>query len=153
MIELHTFGPIDLGAIGDAAGAVARADLELYGIDHFRPSYTALVFFNDAAVTTANASPRRRSYAGSFSIFGHAECLGDEGHCTVHAETRRFDTRPSHPLTRAFKRVLVTDALARLGRARALTVTIVVACDPAAADYEADGPLFDCRGVQLTTFG
>ncbi len=57
MIELHTFGPIDLGALNDAGGGVARADLELYGIDHFRPSYTALVFFNDAAVTTANAEP------------------------------------------------------------------------------------------------
>jgi tyrosinase len=148
MIELHTFGPIAL----DDTGPFERADLELYGIDHFRPSYTALVFFNDRTVTAANASPRRRGYAGSFSIFGHAECLGDEGHCAVHADTRRFDSRPSHPLTRAFKRVLVTDALRRLGRARALTVTLVVACDPAAADYEADGPLFSCSGVQLTTF-
>ncbi|MDO8186928.1 hypothetical protein Q5424_06925 [Conexibacter sp. JD483] len=153
MIELHTFGPIDLGELNGAGGAVARADLELYGIDHFRPSYTALVFFNDAAVTARNASARRRSYAGSFSIFGHAECLGDEGHCAVSAETRRFDTRPSHPLTRAFKRVVVTAALARLRSARTLTVTLVVACDPATDDYEADGPLFDCRGVQLTTFG
>ncbi len=149
MIELHSFGPIELDVDGD----LARADLEVYGIDHFRPSYTALVFFNDAGVTARNASPRRRSYAGSFSIFGHAECLGDEGHCAVHADARRFDSRPSHPLTRAFKRVVVTDAVRALGRARTLTVTIVVACDPAASDYEADGPLFDCRGVQLTAFG
>lgn len=149
MRELHTFGPIELGDLG---AAPARADLELYGIDHFRPSYTALVFFNDSGVTAENASDRRRSYAGSFSIFGHAECLGDDGHCAVHADARRFDSRPSHPLTRAFKRVVVTDAVRALASARTLTVTIVAGCDPAASDYEADGPLFACEGVQLTTF-
>lgn len=149
MLELHTFGPIPC----DVPADLSRADLELYGIDHFRPSYTALVFFNDPDVTTRNASDRRRSYAGSFSIFGHQECSGDAGHCEVHAHLRRFDSRPSHPLTRAFKRVVVTDALRRVARARTLTITLVVACAPADDDYEADGPLLALDGVQLTTFG
>lgn len=149
MPELHTFGPIDC----DVPRALSRADLEFYGIDHFRPSYTALVFFNDPGVTARNASERRRSYAGSFSIFGHRECSGDPGHCEVHGHLRRFDSRPSHPLTRAFKRVVVTDALRRVARARTLTITLVVACAPADEGYDADGALLSLDGVQLTTFG
>ena len=43
MSELHVFGPIAHGA----DRSMFRADLELYGINHFRPSYVGLVFFND----------------------------------------------------------------------------------------------------------
>lgn len=147
MPELYEFGPIPF----DVPSDTVRADLEFYGIDHFRPSYIAHIFFNDPRVTAANASERRRSHAGSFAIFGHRECSGDEGHCEVHSHLRRFDDRPSHPLTRAFKRVVVTDALRRVARARSLTVTVIVTCAPEDADY-GDAPLLSVEGVQLTTF-
>lgn len=148
MAELHTFGP----AKNPAGDSFARADLEFYGINHFRPSFVARIFFNDPDVTLDNAAMDRDSYAGQFAIFGHQRCSGDEGHCDVHVDARRFDERPSHPLTRAFKRVIVTDALRRCHDLPELTITVVVTCDPdeLAEDQQ---PLLDFQGMQLTTFG
>jgi hypothetical protein len=146
--ERHVLGPIEL----PEEHAFGRADLEIYGINHFRPSYTALVFFNDPKLRTSSASRDRPGYAGSFSIFGHARCSGDEGHCTVHDHLRRFDDRPSHPLTRAFKRVTVTAALRDVyaGGAREVTITLIVAApeDP----EHASASLFECQGMQIATF-
>ena len=147
MIERHTFGPFQHGA----KPSMARADLEFYGINHFRPSFVARIFFNDSDVDAESASDDRPSYAGSFAIFGHPTCFGGEGHCVVHEHTRRFDDRPSHPLTKAFKRVPVTDALRRCLDTTELTVTVVVSTDPAATMPE-EGSLFDIEGMQLTTF-
>ena len=146
MSELHVFGPIAHGA----DRSMFRADLELYGINHFRPSYVGLVFFNDPEADPDNASEDRASYAGRFAIFGHQSCSGDEGHCVVHEHLRRFDDRPSHPLTRAFKRVIVTDALRRC-LDEELTISIVVSADPKAA-MEFEGPLLDLQGMQISTF-
>ena|SRR5436190_11517303 len=148
MPEKHVFGPIS----HSATAALARADLEFYRINHYRPSFTALIFFNDPDVNENNAARDRASYAGSFSIFGHQRCVGSEGHCEVHVAARRFDDRPSHPLTRAFKRVIVTDALQRAtAGGDQLTITVIAVEDPN-ADLEYEGPLLDLEGMQLTTF-
>lgn len=147
MVEKYEFGPIDLAVDPE----FSRADLEFYGIDHFRPSYVAEIFFNDPDVNEDSVDDERPSYAGRFAIFGHARCLGDEGHCEVPEEPRRFDDRPSHPLTRAFKRVVVTDAVRKLTGADQLEVTVIVTTAPdAEGDYE--GPLLSFKGLQLTTF-
>lgn len=147
MPEKQVFGPIEIEVPED----LARADLEFYRIDHFRPSYVAQVFFNDPDVTEESAGEEREGYAGRFAIFGHDRCVGDEGHCEVHEHLRRFDDRPSHPLTRAFKRVVVTEALGRLGTASELTITVIATTAP---DDEGDHPepLLSFEGLQLTTF-
>jgi hypothetical protein len=147
MAERHVYGPIEF----TVSDAMTRADLEFYGIDHFRPSYVALVFFNDPDVNEANADEERASYAGRFAIFGHQRCVGDEGHCEVHDHLRRFDDRPSHPLTRAFKRVPVTEALRRLAGAGQLTITVIAAASPdEVGDYPE--PLLSFEGLKLTMF-
>ncbi len=147
MAEKHVFGPVAV----DVPLDLSRADLELYGIDHFRPSYAALVFLNDPDVDVDNASEDRESYAGRFAIFGHQRCSGDEGHCEVHERLRRFDDRPSHPLTRAFKRVVITDALRRQASGGEVTVTVIVSADPRETGGGA-GPLLSLEGMQITTF-
>ena len=147
MIERYVYGPFAHGA----SSSMTRADLEFYGINHFRPSYLARIFFNDPDVDADSASEERPSYAGSFAIFGHPTCFGSEGHCEVHEESRRFDDRPSHPLTRAFKRVVVTDPLRRCLDQPELTITIIASCAPDATMPE-EGPLLDLNGLQLTTF-
>ena len=143
LTERHELGPFAVAETAD----VERADLELYGIDHFCPSYTALVFLNAAKVPTKELTDTHESYAGSFSILGHQRCSGDEGHCTTHAHLRRFDDRPSHPLTRAFKRVLITDALRRAGTVE--TVTLIVS---AVVEEKQAKPLFSAEGAQIATF-
>ena len=147
MIERYVFGPVR----HDASPAMSRADLEFYGINHFRPSFVARIFFNDPDVDAESASEDRATYAGSFAIFGHPTCFGGEGHCEVPEQSRRFDDRPSHPLTRAFKRVVVTEALRRCLDKAELTIYVIATSSPDATMPE-DGPLLDLEGLQLTTF-
>lgn len=147
MAERYHFGPFRHGASSD----FVRADLEFYGINHFRPTYVASIFFNDPDVIPEDAKDKRASYAGNFAVFGHATCYGSDGHCEVTERSRRFDNRPSHPLTRAFKRVTVTDALRKaMEQGEELTVTIIADCgdDP----LEDQTPLLDFNGLQLVTF-
>jgi hypothetical protein len=147
VIERYVFGPMRHNAVA----SLSRADLEFYGINHFRPSYLARIFFNDPDVNAESASEDRPSYAGSFAIFGHPTCVGGEGHCEVHEQRRRFDDRPSHPLTRAFKRVVITDALRRILDQPELVITIIASCDPDATIPDG-GPLLEFEGLQLATF-
>jgi hypothetical protein len=143
--EQRRVGPVELPEVTD----FTRADLEIYGMNHFRPSFTVHVYLN--APDTNDLDPSHESYAGSFSIFGHQRCSGDEGHCEVHDHLRRFDDRPSHPLTRAFKRVIVTDALRRvLQTTREVTLTFVVLTAGPVPERE---QLLDYQGLQIATFG
>lgn len=129
-----------------------KAHLEIYGIDHFRPSYDAQVFFNDPEVTAESASEERATYAGGFAIFGHATCYGGEDHCAVPSQLGRFEVQRSHPLTKAFKRFDVTTALRTVAEVGdAIDITIVVASDYN-EETELAGPLFSCQGMQLVTF-
>jgi hypothetical protein len=145
--ERRDFGPVELSEHLD----FSRADLEIYGINHFRPSYTAHVYLNAPASGELEVS--HDSYAGSFSIFGHGRCYGSEGHCEAHSHIRRFDDRPSHPLTRAFKRVVITEALRRTLQTgtRQLTVTFVVVA-PDEDLPPGREPVLDFQGLQVTTF-
>ena len=148
MVEKKVFERVEHQIEGD----FARADLEIYGINHFRPSFTVRVFFNDPEVTEEDCREDRPSFAGRFSVFGHAECAGDDDHCHAPTAYRRFDDRPTHPLTRAFRRVVVTDALkAALAGAEDETVTITLVAGTA-GDDEVEGPLMDFEGMSLTTF-
>ena len=65
MPETHQYGPIQHGA----PARFSRADLEFYSINHFRPSYTALIYFNDAEVNEHNATLSRPSFAGQLLDF------------------------------------------------------------------------------------
>jgi len=90
-----------------------RADLEFHGVDHSKASFEGRLFINnpDAGPGTPTDDD---SYAGSFWIFGHGGCAGDEGHCEPVAERRPFDFRPEHQLTAVSKRVMITGKLQAL---------------------------------------
>lgn len=148
MIEKRTFGPV----AHNIARPYTRADLEIYGINTFRPSYTVHVFFNDPSVKDLDKPEERATYAGRLSVFGHPRCVGDEGHCHVPDSIRRFDTRPSHPLTRAFRRVIVTEALrTAIEAGRELTITFLAGADADKNDIEGKY-LFSFKGLQIVTF-
>jgi hypothetical protein len=101
-----------------------RADLAFYGVDHSGPSFEARIFLNspEADLTTPRDDA---SYAGSFTIFGHAGCAGDVGHCDVPTGPKDpFDRRPPHALTPQIKTVIVTKAL-RAIPVDQLTITVV----------------------------
>jgi hypothetical protein len=155
MAEKYVYGPFDHGATRD----FSRAHLEFYGINHFRPTFTARIYFNDTKVTPKNADEKRQSYAGKFAMLGHETCYGDEGHCDVpETPPRRFDDRPSHPLTPAYRRVVVTNALKRaIRKGKKLTVTVIVDSQrpfkpPADKKHDHAERLFEIKGMQLVTY-
>jgi tyrosinase len=146
-MQRYVSAPIDNPAAGDHP--FDRADLVFYGVDHSGPSFEARVYLNlhDADVTTGHDHP---AYAGSFTIFGHAGCAGDEGHCDVPTGPRDpFDRRPPHGLTGQTRTVIVTDALKRVPDAQ--VVVTVVAVRPGAEGAAAtDALAFD--SFRLLTF-
>jgi hypothetical protein len=108
----------------DGGAALQRADLVFYGVDHSGPSFEARVYFNQDSLDVS--TPRDAdTFAGSFTVFGHAGCAGDAGHCDVPTHPRDpFDRRPPHHLTRQTKTVIVTDALRRVSETE-LTISVI----------------------------
>jgi hypothetical protein len=145
MVDRFTSKPIDLP---DAEPPVVRADLLFYGLDHSGASYEARIFF-DARDVDESAGPDHPAYVGSFFIFGHGGCFGDEGHCDLPAERDPFDLRPPHQLEPAARIVTVTDPVARLigaGR-KQITVTVV-----AHAAEQQDNNVLTFDTVRLATY-
>ena len=148
MIEVHNFKPFTPGFNLD----FKRADVEIYGINHFRPSYSGLVFINAGEIHAGDLETDTVPCAGRFAVFGHEDCLGDEGHC--HPSTpQRFDPRRSHPLTHAFKRIVVTEPLREaLSESDLLQITIVASDGNDDVAEDGDPQLFVCQGLQVVTF-
>ena len=124
--------PIDNPA-RDGQPPFQRADLIFYGVDHSGPSFEARVYFNDPEVDESTARDAD-SFAGSFTVFGHGGCAGDEGHCEVPQGPRDpFDRRPPHALTPQTKTVVVTEALRRISDPKLVIGVVAVGPGP-------DGP-------------
>ena len=148
MIERRVFGPFNHGI----SEPFTRADLEVYSINTFRPSYVVHVIFNDTKVANLENIEEHPGYGGRFSVFGHPQCVGDDMHCHVPLTTRRFDDRPSHPLTPAFRRVVVTEALRlAVSKGKRLTITLVASATANKKDIEGDY-LLETSGLQLVTY-
>jgi hypothetical protein len=129
--------PIYVGALDPDA---KRYDIEFHDVDHAGASYEGRVYLDnpDADEKTGYEDP---SYAGSYHIFGHGGCLGDEGHCEVKPR-RRYDPRPAHPLTKAKKVVRANDALKRAVESdKNVTVTVVPIIEP--LPYKVDAKYTD----------
>jgi tyrosinase len=111
-----------------------RADLEFHGVDHAKASFEARLFINNAGAGP-DTPTTDESYAGSFWIFGHGGCAGDEGHCEPPRERRPFDLRPEHQLIPVSKRVMITDKLRELVQpGERFTVRIVPYVRPGSAE-------------------
>lgn len=110
-----------------ARGEFTRADAVFYGVEHRGPSFEALVFLNASEADIATPLDLEHGFAGSFVVFGHGGCYGDDGHCHVPAAPRDpFDSRPPHGLIPQTKMVDVTDALKRpRDTAEVVTVTVL----------------------------
>jgi tyrosinase len=113
---------IGLGTLDDN---YSRADIEFHGLDHSGASYEGRVYLNNPDANEDTGRSPEAGYAGSYHIFGHGGCLGDEGHCEVKPR-RRYDPRSAHPLTPARKVVICTDAVRRAAQSGGeVTVTVV----------------------------
>lgn len=103
-----------------------RIDLELRGVDHSAGSYAVRVFVNDTDADAETAVDGNAAYAGSFYVFGHGPCLGDEGHCDVRTgPINPYDYRLPHQLTPQYHRLQMTDTVRGGGVDGTFTVTLV----------------------------
>jgi tyrosinase len=102
-----------------------RADIEFEGLDHSGSTYEGRVFVNNLAADAGTDPSADNGYAGSYYIFGHGGCYGDEGHCDVVPRSP-YDPRPPHGLWPTRKVVVATDAVKRaVAAGESLTVTVV----------------------------
>ena len=134
---------------------LSRADLTFYGLDHSGPSYQVRVFFNNPGAGPDTPLHAGEGFAGTFSVFAHGGCFGDEGHCDVRAPVSAFDRRPPSQLVPITRALTVTGAIRDLIRRElgSVTVTAVPIVRPSAlatADQAADVLVVD--QVALHTF-
>jgi hypothetical protein len=113
---------IDLAELGED---FVRADIEFHGVDHAGSSYEGRVFVNNPDAGPDTEPSDDSGYAGSFYIFGHGGCYGDEGHCDVRPRDP-YDPRPPHELWPTRKVVIATEAIRRAVQAGStMTITVV----------------------------
>jgi hypothetical protein len=113
----------------DPGHRICRVDLVLYGIDPGGESYEGRIFIGRKP--PAGAGPDHPSYAGSFYVFGHGECWGEEGHCDVPTERDEFDLRLPHHLEPHLAIVTVTDHIRELIDAGDTEAAVTVAAHTA----------------------
>jgi tyrosinase len=115
----------------DPAHDFHRADLVFHGLDHSGPTYEGRIFLGAKRGIKHGAGVDHPAYAGSFYLFGHGSCHGDEGHCDVPTDRDPFDLRLPHHLEPAVQIVTVTDAVKRLvGEGRTAAAATVFAHGP-----------------------
>jgi hypothetical protein len=108
-----------------------RADLRLLGVDVKVPTYEGRVFINYTSANLDTPTDLEHGYVGSYGIFGHPACLGDEGHCDVHTQRLKFDVIPYRLVPEDIS-ITITDKLKSLARPTSdFTVTICpIVCPP-----------------------
>jgi hypothetical protein len=128
-----------------------RADIEFLGVDHAGSSYEGRVFLNNPTATDQTARSPESGYAGSYFIFGHGGCLGDEGHCDVKPRDP-FDPRPGHPLTPARKVLIATQALRRILPTSDVTVTVVPVIRSVGPKSADDENIIEVEAIRIVTY-
>lgn len=107
---------------------VSRVDIEFRQVDDSGASFEGRVFLNNPEADEDTEPNPENGYAGSFFIFGHGGCFGDEGHCEVDTERPfdPYDPRRSHPMTPVETSVEATEAVRRTASEGGdITVTVV----------------------------
>jgi hypothetical protein len=98
----------------DPEHSIDRVDLAFHGVDHSSATYEARIFIGAPRNLRRDVGVGHPSYAGSFYVFGHDRCYGEEGHCEVPEERDPFDLRLPHHLEPEVEVVTVTAAIERL---------------------------------------
>ncbi|MGO8884147.1 MAG: hypothetical protein ACLPUO_02465 [Streptosporangiaceae bacterium] len=139
-------------SLADIDRDFSRADIEFHELDHSGASFEGRVFLNNADADENTDTTAASGYAGSFHVFGHGGCFGDEGHCDV-LPRRTYDPRAAHPLTPAVKVVIATEAVnAALGAdSETITVTVVPVVTSLTEKCGADNVL-SFESVRIVTY-
>lgn len=130
----------------------SRADIEFEGLDHAGSSYEGRVFLNNPDADGDTEPTEENGYAGSFYIFGHGGCFGDEGHCDV-APRPAYDPRPPHSLWPTRKVVVATEAIRRAAAAGpTMTLTVVPVITSTTDNVPEDEEVLKFEVVSVITY-
>jgi hypothetical protein len=133
----------------DPAHGFDRIDLAFYGVDHSSATYEGRIFIGAPRNLGRDTGADHPAYAGSFYVFGHDRCFGDEGHCDVPGERDPFDFRLPHHLEPATEIVTVTAAVERLlGAGKRKAAVDVIARGPKGDTVQA----LDFTRLRLLTY-
>lgn len=128
MVDRFHSKPLELP---DPDHSFDRVDLVFYDVDHSSATYEARIFIGAPRNLKRDAGADHPAYAGSFFVFGHDRCYGEEGHCRVPEERDPFDLRLPHHLEPEPEIVTVTDAVRRLAEGGKRKAAVdVIACGP-----------------------
>jgi hypothetical protein len=153
--------PLEIPDPADAE--VARVDLQVFGVGHREGSYEVRIFLGRPDADADTAPDADHGYAGSYYVFGHGGCVGDEMHCHIpDGPSHRYDVRPPHKLTPQTRVVKLTEAWHRLkvapgadGEPPTIEVTLVPvnAVDPAGRRLADAGDLLVLEGIAIVAYG
>jgi hypothetical protein len=146
MVDRFRSQPLELPTAGQP---FARADLIFYGLDHSGFSFEGRVYLDAPRNLSHDAGRDHAAYVGSFFIFGHGGCFGEEGHCDIPASRDAFELRPPHQLEPAIRILTVTEPVRRLIAAGAGEATVTVTAHTA-GDRSNDVLAF--QTVRLATY-
>jgi len=124
----NTYTSEPISAAGVSLDGVSRVDIEFERVDDSGASFEGRVFLNNPEADENTEPNPENGYAGSFFIFGHGGCFGDEGHCEVDTGRAHdpYDPRRSHPMTPVETSVEATEAVRRTApEGGDITVTVV----------------------------
>ena len=129
MTQTWTSSPLQIAV--DPQAPWSAAELTFLGIEHDGPSYTVRVFLDPADHPQEHRDDADEEPAARFTVFGHGNCWGDEGHCEVPRErVSPFDYRHPHPLTPYDVELDVTAALRGSDSARVVVTALATSVDP-----------------------
>lgn len=146
MVDRFRSQPLELPSVGQA---FTRADLIFYGLDHSGFSFEGRVYLNAPRNLGHDAGREHPAYIGSFFVFGHGGCFGEEGHCDIPPSRDAFDLRPPYQLEPAIRILTVTEPVRRLIATGASDATVTVTAHTA-GDRSNDVLAFET--VRLVTY-
>ncbi len=90
------------------------------------------MFLNNPRARASTPTDEKRGYVGSYFVFGHAGCWGDEGHCDIpDAPLTAYDLRPPHELTPQLAMLKVTGQVKALSDEERAQIIVTVVAIPA----------------------
>ena len=149
ILSRTTLPEIDAGELGED---YSRVDIEFEGVEHGGSSYEGRVYVNNPEADADTERTPEQGYAGSYYVFGHGGCYGDQGHCDV-VKRSPYDPRTPHGLLPTRKVVIATDAVRRATASGAsLTVTVVPVLMSTTEKVPDDEALPDFKAVSLISY-
>lgn len=149
ILSRTTTPEIDPAELGDG---YSRVDVEFEGVEHGGSTYEGRVYVNNPDADADTEQTLEQGYAGSYYVFGHGGCYGDQGHCDV-VRRSPYDPRAPHGLTPTRKVVIATEAVRKaVAGGGNLTVTVVPVLKSTTEKVPEDEALPDFKAVSLISY-